>query len=268
MALNISVFLFAVAMLTSKSLITLMTVILILWSLIAKSQRQLWLKNNKAVLIVALFPLALIVSLFSLGGWQSALTVVKSWPWPLLAAPAVCIYHNKILTDFFKKGLLLGLVLAVGCSLVKLVLALNSEITAPFMSDNFRIASFWDISRWGFFSGIAVLILFFTWHQLSLRKHKMLFGALLIFTAISFALTNTRATAVAALAGLIFFAATDRRMIKTLLVGIAAASVFIFLTPKFQQRVQSIFAVNITDGKNQFRTCVQCGTLYHVESGA
>ncbi len=260
MLLNYSVFLFAVALLTSKSLLTLMSTVLIVWFFVEKEKRQLWIRNKKIIAIVSLVPLAMLAGLFSYGGWQSAVTVIKSWPWPLLAAPAYCVYHSKILTSYFKKGLLVGLVLAVGYSFINLGLKLNSPLTAPFMSDNFRIASFWDISRWGYFSGLAVLILFYVYHQnfsqedngLSnsiAKRNKILTGILLTLTAVSFALTNTRATAVAVFLGLLFMAATNKKMIKTLALCLAAGAVFIFLTPRFQERLQSIFAVTVVDGQ-------------------
>ncbi|MBC7458550.1 MAG: O-antigen ligase family protein [Bdellovibrionaceae bacterium] len=244
-----SVFLFGLALFVSKSLLTLMGPVLIIWSFADPRQRKVWKTNKKILLLLSLFPLALITNFFSIGGLTSVVKVFLSWHWPLLVAPALSVYKDAKACKFFFTGLALGLLIAVLHSF--LILAFNfaylSEIS--FMSENFRIASFWDVSRWGFFTGLSILTLFLVLHEkISSRVHTRLF-ILFSLTLISFIVSNTRGPLIALLIVFALLSLTGFKILRNAVIfSIILFSFLLFNSPTFD-RVKSIFSVEMRDQK-------------------
>lgn len=245
----IFVFLFGLSLFVSKSLLTLTTVVLILWSFIDSQQRNLWLKNKKVIGIMALFPLALFLNLFSLGGVDSVVKIILSWYWPLIAAPILCLFHDTKGSKSILTGFILGLLIATLYALFLFTQRLSLDSETPFLSDNYRIASFWDIGRWGFFAGFAVLTLFFILHEkLSdglKKKLLILFG----LTFVTFILSNARAPLIALIIIFSLVSFTSIKFFKNTLVLFLISFYFLLFNPALSERVKSIFSVSVNSEK-------------------
>ncbi len=246
---NFCLFLFCLSLFVSKSGLTLTTFLLILTAFVSSWQREAWLKEKKIILIISLFPLALIVNLFSLGGTQSVFKVATSWPWILLAAPAYCAYLDKRSHRWIVNGLVMGLVLSLLNTFHKLYIYLTSENTAPFMSDQFRLASFWDVSRWGYFLGLVIIALFLQLQEKLEIKLKLWLLFLLGLSGVSLVLTNSRAPVLALFVLFGLLAVTQRKLFKNILFVFLIGSSFLFFNPQIQKRIQSIFAVQVINGE-------------------
>ena len=116
------------------------------------------------------------------------------------------------------------------------------------MSDVFRITSFWDVSRWGFFSGAVVLFLL-QLLPVSDHREKIICGAVLLITLISFLMTGTRAPLLALISLSLLLTLSDRKMRRYAIVLILFLIVFAGTIPKYQARIFSIFQVQLTGEK-------------------
>ena len=154
------VFLFGLSLLTSKSALTFTSTILILWAFFDPTQRAVWTKDKKILFLVSLFPIAIILNLFSVMGYSSSLKVITSWSWPLFAAPTLIIFNDLRARKILAFALAAGLLLSNVYSLYLLYENLIHNSANSFMTENFRIGSFWNIGRWGVFSGFSVLTFF------------------------------------------------------------------------------------------------------------
>lgn len=116
------------------------------------------------------------------------------------------------------------------------------------MSDAFRITSFWDVSRWGFLSGFALLLLL---QLLAVSKHRerMIYGTAFVFSLIPFLLTNTRAPLLALVIISIGLILSDARIRKYAALLVFSLIVFAGTIPSYQERFASIFQVQIKGEK-------------------
>ena len=244
----IVLFLLGLSVCTSKSLYAIFTVIVILWTFLDKSKFQIWSKNLWIVLIAGLFPLAILFSLFSIGGVTSALFIIKSWYWPLVACPVAIVASDRKSISPILGGLFLGLVIASLHSYFNAFEFVSSNRNVAFMSDAFRVTSFWDISRWGFFSGLIILFLL-QLLAISKRYERVTYGLLFTITLIPFLLTNTRAPLLALTALSILLILSDRSVRKYGLFLIAFLLIFAGTIPKYQERFLSIFQVHLAEEK-------------------
>ena len=246
---NICLFLFCLSLFVSKSLLTLTSFLLILTAFLNSNQRQVWIKEKKIILIVCLFPLAILVNFLSLAGTQSVVKVLTAWPWPLLAAPACCAYYDPRTYNWIKKGLQAGLVISLINTFIKLFYALTAVDAVPFMSDQFRLASFWDVARWGFFLGLSVITLFLILQEKFETRTKIQVYLLFLFSAAAFVLTNSRAPVLAVIIVLSILALTQRKLFKSVLLFFIIGGSLLLLNPNFQKRIKSIFAVQVVNGE-------------------
>lgn len=246
---NICLFLFCISLFVSKSLLSLTSFILILTAFLNPNQRQVWVKEKKVILIVSLFPLALIVNFLSLAGAEGVLKILTAWPWPLLAAPACCAFYDNRTQAWIKNGLLAGLIISLGNTFIMLYDALTSADAVPFMSEQFRLASFWDVTRWGFFLGLSLITLFLALQEKFETKVKAQLLILLLLSSTAIVLTNSRAPVLALIIVFTLLAATQRKLFKSVLLFFVIGSSFLLLNPNFQQRIKSIFAVQVVNGE-------------------
>ncbi len=235
-------FLFGLSVCTSKSLFTLFVLIIILWTMLDRSKLMIWTKNPWIVTIASLFPIAILLSLFSLGGVNSALLMAKDWYWPLIACPIAVVASDRKTYSPIIVGFAIGLFIANVNSFFKAFQSFTSNNNVAFMSESFRITSFWDISRWGFFSGIFVLFLL---QLLTISKplEKLIYGILLSITLIPFLMSNTRAPLLALTISILLLLLSDQKLRKYALYLIAAMIIFAGTIPKYQERIVSIFQV-------------------------
>ncbi len=235
-----ALFLLGISLCTSKSLFTILTVIIVLWAFFDKSKYQLWFENKWLVSIASLFPIAIMLSFFSLGGKESALIVIKNWYWPLLACPvAVAAFDRKSISPLLS-GFLIGLVIASLHSYFNAFQVIFYHQDIVFMSDAFRVTSYWDVSRWGFFSGFSILLLL-QLLAVSNAREKIIYGSILSFTLLPFLFTNARAPllALTIISSILIF--SDRKVRKYALLFLAFVMLFGGTIPKYQERFLSIF---------------------------
>ena len=238
-------FLFGLALFTSKSLISLTTVVLLLLAVLDPQLRRIWSRNTWLIGLLCLFPFALFVNYFSLAGTVGVSKVTISWYWPLLAAPFFCIYQSKKALQYTAVGLTLGLTLAlVNASLNLFALAQVTE-WFQYPVENMRIASFWDLGRWGFFSGLAVLCLFCFVNEKLSQRTRILSVLLLLFTVCFFVLANARGPLVGLTVAVLLVAVTDRKIFKSACLLFLVFGLYYALNSTVASRMKSIFAVSL-----------------------
>jgi len=243
------VFLFGLSLLTSKSALTFTSTILILWAFFDPTQRAVWTKDKKILFLVSLFPIAIILNLFSVMGYSSSLKVITSWSWPLFAAPTLIIFNDLRARKILAFALAAGLLLSNVYSLYLLYENLIHNSANSFMTENFRIGSFWNIGRWGVFSGFSVLTLFLILHENVKPKLKNYLTVLLGMTSFSFLLSNTRGPLAALIIILSLLSFTDKRILKNALIMFSILFTFFIANDSFSERIRSIFSVNLNTEK-------------------
>lgn len=239
------VFLFSLSLFTSKSLLTVTSIILIFWSFFDSKQRKIWINNKKVLCIMAFFPLALALNIFSLAPAAGISKLVSTWYWPLIAAPIISIFYNRRAIKIVFSGLACGLLIATVYSLFLFLQRLIVGSDVAFLSDNYRIASFWDVGRWGFFSGLAVITLFLLLHEKLNANFKKIIFTLIALTFFTFILTNSRAPFLSVLFVLLIVSLTRLQLLKNLILLITISVVVLFFNPAFSERLKSAFAVSL-----------------------
>jgi O-antigen ligase len=240
--------LFCVSAFVSKSGISIFGILLILISVFILPWKEI-AKNRKEVLIfIGLYPLAIVCNLFSLGGVQSAVKVAVSWPWVLLALPGLVVFlrprDQKI--ALLTGGL--GLAVACGLSLYYFFFQYGGQFVT-----GVRVASFWDISRWGLFlasSLIGILALSQYFYKAKTRKNFLILQLSFLVAAACLVLSNTRAPWLAAAAGCLVFILLYPRLLKVYGSYLIVLCLCFALFPPLRDRVVSMFEIQKSaDGK-------------------
>lgn len=150
---QITLALFCLSALTSKSGFQIFLGFLVLLAAFGLNWHQFVKQEKLAFAILLLYPLAIVCGFFSLGHTTSALHTALAWPWPLVVLPTVLIKNRR--DDI--RILLIGLSasLAVACFYCWVLFAKDFH----WAFGEARVPSFWDISRWGVFSGLALVLL-------------------------------------------------------------------------------------------------------------
>lgn len=240
--------LFCISIFVSKSGLSIFGSLLILISLFLIPWKDVVKKRKEILIFVSLYPLAIICNFFSLGGLGSSLKVAASWPWVLLALPALVVFLRP---RDQKIALVSGIFgFTVACFLSFYYFFHNYDgIFAP----NVRVPSFWDISRWGLYLASSLIALIALTKLFRDKKERRLFylmQSLLVIGAASLLLSNTRAPWLAAAIGIFVFFCLYPRMLKSFRAYVVILILCFALVPALRARVSSMFEVQTTaDGK-------------------
>ncbi len=235
-------FLFGISIFTSKSGMSILGGILILISPTLISLKEL--KSKPVVALIAtLYPIALIISSFSLTGFEATKIILSGWVWPLISLPAFVIYKNPSLRKSFFIGSCTGILIGCLYSLYLFLTKYNTTFTAAV-----RVESFWDIGRWGTFLAVATVAMASQFRSVFTSKKTMLykvcFSLLLLLSTFCLILSNTRAPWMGALIGLFFLVILKTRVRYSILIYLAVVIAIVFATPAIKERFESIFKIN------------------------
>ena len=256
------VFLFGFAMLTSKSIISITTIVLFILSITIPQLKKIWISNIGILCIMSLFPLALLTNYFSLAGPNAVLKLILSWYWPLLAAPLYCIYKNKIASRFFFAGLAIGLIFALGKAGLNFYNLAQSTQGFQKLIDPIRISSFWDLGRWGFFLGLSILTLFCAVNENIFKYQKLFLVFLLLITIVFFILSNSRGPLLGLFITLSLIATTDRKIFKLACLLFLVFGLSYFFNSNVSERMNSIFSVHMETHKITSSDASNAGRLH------
>jgi O-antigen ligase len=138
----------------SKSGFEFFAALLVLLYIAGLDWKKFLAREKLAFGIFLLYPIAIVCGFFSLGHGQSALHVATAWPWPLIFLPTMLVMNRPKDIQIVKYCLAVSL--AVACA--KCFYIFGADFGGVFKGD-VRVHSFWDISRWGLFSALALIFL-------------------------------------------------------------------------------------------------------------
>ncbi len=226
------------------------------------------LKSNPWLIAILLtYPLIIFFNLTSLGSTHSAQKVLVNWPWPLLSLITLIIIKYSFLKNIFLKGLILGHLIAFGYSLYLFYNLYGFELP-----DNARLASFWDISRWGTFNSLIIPLYFyyFIYHfnvfkkssaAIDLAKTTGYFLLLTLSTYFLF-LSKSRAPYLGLLASFIFIFIFSKKAKPYFIAPALALTFVLFFNPNLINRLSSIGEVQTnTDGQISSKDASNAGRL-------
>lgn len=229
------------AIFTSKSALTAFAGLLIIVALFRVNWKE-FRTLPSAVLMLSLYPLALILNIFSVAGLEGVLSETASWVLPLMAVPAVFIFSrsedHKLLLKTGAVSLLVG-------SLFSYYLFFRDF--GGVFTLGIRVPSFWDVGRWATFSSLAIfgilsllLLKPLTW---SLRVPLI---GLMILSCGSLVLSGSRAPwlalCVACVLLLVMLPKTVKYLLPSLLVVVAGMS----MSSGIRDRFASVWSVQIS----------------------
>lgn len=232
--------LFCVSAFVSKSGISIFGILLILISVFILPWKEI-AKNRKEVLIfIGLYPLAILCNLFSLGGVQSAVKVAVSWPWVLLALPGLVVFlrprDQKVALLAAGLGFFLACLNAIYIFIVQFGGQFGSEV---------RVASFWDLGRWGVFvaSSFLALLALYQYFQSKGNQRKYIFLGLSLLGLFCLFVSNTRAPWVAALLSCFVLCWLNPKLFRLLLFYVVLCVIAVFSSAGLRERIASIYNV-------------------------
>ena len=232
--------LFGVSVLVSKSAFTILYSIAVVYGLIKFKWNIILQLSILEKWMIALFPAAIVVSFFSVGGPSSAIEVLTRWTWPLIYFPMAYLHQNKDQRIIFIKGLALGLFIACLYSYLRFYREFNFDYDG-----RIRVASFWDILRWAYFCAVAVTILFtilIKKNFLDKKTWKIMF-VLFTMALASLILTSSRGAWMGGLFGM-FCALVSRRKSFKYYLGYGVLVCVILLTNAgIRDRILSSFNI-------------------------
>lgn len=239
--------LFGLSFFVSKSAFTLFYGLAVLFGLYQFEWRSFFKRSYLEIAIIFLYPLAIFLNLFSMGGFEhGAVNVLQKWTWPLVYFAVDYLQKNKPERIFFFKAL--GVSLFVACVYSLLIFLVGANFV---FSTKLRVASFWDISRWGYFCAMAIIILL----SLLIDK-KALDGSqwkkiLVLFFLCCFCLVinNSRAPMFGALIGIVVVLFMHRVSIKYYLGFLLAVVLLISSSAGLRARILSSFSIERKDGQ-------------------
>lgn len=228
--------LFGVSFLVSKSAFTILYALVVLYGLFKFKWNIILELPILEKCMIALFPLAIGVSFFSVGESATAMEVLARWTWPLIYFPIVYLHQNKEQRLVFFKGLGFGLFIACVYSYIR------------FFGDvdiNGRVASFWDILRWAYYLAIAVTILFSMLlkpHFLEKKTWNIVF-LLFVMAVVSLVLTASRGAWMGALTGTFCVLISQRKSFKYYVGYGFLVCLILFSSAGVRNRILSSFNV-------------------------
>lgn len=232
--------LYCFSVLTSKSGVSIFGIILILFSLFIIPWSHFFKERKEVIGVIALYPLAAVVSLFSLGGSAAAFKILYSWPWPLLALPAYVVFVRPKDYKVVAWSFITGFIMACFFSYFLFLTEYHGQF-----NDQTRVASFWDVSRWAvFLSSTLIGLLALSLYLKS--KHQRLYRGtqiLIFLLMISFLLSNARAPWIGAALGVFLFCCLFPRIIKFLVLVVLLVGISLSLSPGIRERAFSILNV-------------------------
>lgn len=228
--------LFGVSFLVSKSAFTIFYALVVIYGLLKFKWNIILQLPVLEKCMIAAFPLAIAVSLFSVGGSTAAIDVLARWTWPLIYFPIVYLHQNKEQRIIFFKGLGLGLFIACLYSYVRFFGDIDT---------NGRVASFWDILRWAYFLSIAVTVLFSMLLKSNFlpKKSWNIVFVLFAMSIISLVLTASRGAWMGALVGTFCVLLSQRKSFKYYLGYGFLVFVILFSNTAVRGRILSSFNV-------------------------
>ncbi|MNK22767.1 O-Antigen ligase [compost metagenome] len=244
---------------TSKSAIAISGWLLFLTSLFMVPWAGIWKRSPWLVLTLALYPLAIVINLFSLGGVSSAFHTAGSLAFILFALPFYVLWTNSRLKKLFLLSSFASLIVACAYSFYTLATGYHGVFTG-----NERITAFFDVSRWGLFSATGILALYIAVFQKSRWWVRLVCFFGLISATVSFIISNSRAPMLGLLASFIFLSLfTDRRYLKGLFIIALGGAITLVASPRLLERVKSIAAVQTApDGQLISENTSNAGRLY------
>jgi O-antigen ligase len=239
---------FGLSLFVSKSGISIFGSILVIWSMFKVNWKNTVQDNPWVAVIVGFFPLALVVSLFSLGGLKAASNVVIGWSWPLYILPFSLLFVDKKLLKVFCWTLAVGMLL--GC--VKALEVFATKWGWHFDSQT-RVDSFWDIGRWAYFLSCCCVILFGLYGANGFNKkaskfEKFAVPALFLVALLFLILVNARGPWLAAIGGIGLLGISGKRYFKFLCGFFLLVVVSLFAVPGTMDRLQSSFSAKKENG--------------------
>ena len=252
-----SVFLLGLSLFTSKSGLTAFFMTSLALCVAVSDYRKIWIKDKTALALSSLFILAMLFGLISDAGLNATWSTFRMWPYALTAIIAAVIYEKKM-TSVLKWGFYLGLILG---GLKSLSLLLTHGDHTDFQ--HFRLASFWDIGRWGTFTAMFCIGLFP--HIIFKRTYDKYFFFkvfLFLFSFVLLFLSNTRAPLLACLICLGIMALLSRKGFLAFLTVIVAMGLFTLNYPNYYDRFISSFSIGQnTDGQLVSKNMSNAGRL-------
>ena len=254
--------LFAVSLFVSKSVISISGTMLLLWAIFKIDWKKTVQQNPWFAIILSIFPLAILISWASIGGSESALTVVRSWAWPLYIIPFSLLFQDKKALKVFSWALAIGLV----ASCVNSIVIFADKWNWHFDSAT-RVASFWDISRWGYFLSCSSVLLFAIWgHEETYAKlQKLEKVAIPVFLALSLVflvLANTRGPWLAAIVGIFVLGISGKRYFKLACGFVVFIVLSLLMVPGTLDRLQSSFSAKTENGVVTSKDASNAGRLH------
>lgn len=230
---------FGLSFFTSKSGLSIFSSLLIIISVFYVDWKA-FLKEKWLVLFVMTLPLGMFLNLFSLGGWESSLKFFFANPWPLMIIPGFHLIRQEDKLKFFLWPLSLSLVAAM----LKAVSIFYLDYGLVF-TPKARVASFFDIGRWGQFVGAAAIALMGLSYPsvMKTKKVSVYVRTLFSLSCLFLLLSNTRGPWLGFAAGAIFIVVAMRKYFKFYAVVAVVITAFVFSNETLSSRVGSIFKV-------------------------
>lgn len=259
--------LYCISVFVSKSGISIFGSLLILMSLFVLDWKEVVKSRKELLVFVSLYPLAIFLGFFSMGHAVAAQKVATSWPWVLLALPALVVFYRK---RDQKVAIIAGCVgLAVACvtALTKFFVDYDGVFTSKI-----RINAFWDVLRWGSFLSISVIGLLSLLIYFSDRKNKRSSSVILslfLLSSVCLGLANARAAWLATSIGCLVLLILYPRVIKFVAVFGVIAALLVSLNQGIRERVYSIVSIEKSeDGKMTSKDKSNEGRLHMWQVGA
>lgn len=253
-----SLFALGVSIFVSKSGLIFFFPITVLLPILFYKSANLKIDNVKFVFLM-LFALLCFSAMISMSVLQALNESLANWPYLLTIIPLSVVLKSPNFKFKFKfyQGLITGLCIATINSFIKAYLRYN----IGFLSlDEFRIASFWDIGRWGTVIGIATIstglfsINYKFFKNDVLFWEKKWFNLILFFLSLaSLILSNTRGPllfTIISISTALLLQLDIRKIFLSFILILGLSTVGIYSSPKITSRLQSIFDIK-KDKNNQ-----------------
>lgn len=232
---------FGLSVFTSKSALTIFSVLLIVYAACRISWSE-FIKIPSAIMMLSLYPIALLLNCFSVGGFEIVQTETFKWALPLIAIPSVYFYGRH--KDLKKLMYAMGVSLLIACSYSFFILF--SDFKAFEYSG--RVASFWDIARWAVFLSctiVGIIALLFS-ERLSCRVRCSAL-VLLILSILSLILTAARGPWIATILGCIMLAALVSHQKLKFFTATMLISILVISVPQVRERLASSWQISVTE---------------------
>ncbi|WP_413587434.1 O-antigen ligase family protein [Bdellovibrio sp. HCB274] len=254
--------LFAVSLFVSKSGISIFGTVLLLWSVFKIDWKKSIQQNPWFLVILSIFPLAILVSWVSIGGAEAASKVFSSWAWPLYIIPFSLLFQDKKAFKLFCWSLAVGLVVSFANS----IFIFGNQWNWTFNSAT-RVASFWDISRWGYFLSCTSVALFaLLGHEQTIAKFEKIEKiAVYLMLGLSLAflvLANTRGPWLAVIVGIFALGISGKRYLKLLCGFLVFVVLSTLAVPGTLDRLQSSFSAKTENGVVTSKDASNAGRLH------